>query len=77
MIFARFLEKHSSNAHVPFCPDSAPLARMILSDFDTARGTDVEGRLWDAHLKLNTRFRKLLARVSRWPLCGGFARTAT
>ncbi|KAJ5148800.1 hypothetical protein N7448_000378 [Penicillium atrosanguineum] len=34
----------------------------ILLDFETARDTDVEGRLWDAHLKLNTRFRKLLSR---------------
>ncbi|KAJ5104521.1 hypothetical protein NUU61_001868 [Penicillium alfredii] len=34
----------------------------ILLDFDTARDTDVEGRLWDAHLKLNNRFRKLLSR---------------
>ncbi|KAF7719610.1 Uncharacterized protein PECH_003499 [Penicillium ucsense] len=34
----------------------------ILSDFDTARTLDVEGRLWEAHLKLNNRFRKLLAR---------------
>lgn len=36
----------------------------ILLDFETARDTNVEGRLWDAHLKLNTRFRKLLSRVS-------------
>ncbi|KAJ5573664.1 uncharacterized protein N7459_008091 [Penicillium hispanicum] len=35
---------------------------VILLDFDTARDTDVEGRLWDAHLKLNNRFRKLLSR---------------
>ncbi|KAL4928695.1 uncharacterized protein BDV17DRAFT_281790 [Aspergillus undulatus] len=34
----------------------------ILSDFEAARATDVEGRLWDAHLKINTRFRKLLSR---------------
>ncbi|KAJ5665128.1 uncharacterized protein N7477_007576, partial [Penicillium maclennaniae] len=34
----------------------------ILLDFETARDTNVEGRLWDAHLKLNTRFRKLLSR---------------
>ncbi|KAI2794043.1 hypothetical protein POX_a00633 [Penicillium oxalicum] len=34
----------------------------ILSDFDAARTIDVEGRLWEAHLKLNNRFRKLLAR---------------
>ncbi|KAL4942645.1 hypothetical protein BDV06DRAFT_158939 [Aspergillus oleicola] len=34
----------------------------ILSDFEAARTADVEGRLWDAHLKLNTRFRKLLSR---------------
>ncbi|KAJ5099768.1 hypothetical protein N7532_006769 [Penicillium argentinense] len=34
----------------------------ILLDFDTARDTDVEGRLWDAHLKVNNRFRKLLSR---------------
>lgn len=36
----------------------------LLLDFDAARDADVEGRLWEAHLKLNTRFRKLLARVS-------------
>ncbi|KAJ5182745.1 hypothetical protein N7492_000361 [Penicillium capsulatum] len=34
----------------------------ILLDFDAARDTEAEGRLWDAHLKLNTRFRKLLSR---------------
>ncbi|KAJ5689156.1 hypothetical protein N7462_003548, partial [Penicillium macrosclerotiorum] len=34
----------------------------ILLDFDTSRKNDVEGRLWDAHLKLNTRFRKQLSR---------------
>ncbi|KAL4883293.1 hypothetical protein BJY04DRAFT_30281 [Aspergillus karnatakaensis] len=34
----------------------------ILQDFETSRSTDVEGRLWDAHLKINTRFRKLLSR---------------
>ncbi|OQE17021.1 hypothetical protein PENSTE_c022G07240 [Penicillium steckii] len=34
----------------------------ILLDFDTARDTDVESRLWDAHLKVNNRFRKLLSR---------------
>jgi hypothetical protein len=36
----------------------------ILLDFDAAREYDIEGRLWDAHLKLNTRFRKKLSRVS-------------
>ncbi|GAQ45410.1 uncharacterized protein AtWU_10223 [Aspergillus tubingensis] len=34
----------------------------ILQDFETARSVDVEPRLWDAHLKINTRFRKLLSR---------------
>ncbi|KAL5043962.1 hypothetical protein BDW71DRAFT_186875 [Aspergillus fruticulosus] len=34
----------------------------ILQDFETARSIDAEGRLWDAHLKINTRFRKLLSR---------------
>ncbi|KAJ5619007.1 hypothetical protein N7510_002991 [Penicillium lagena] len=34
----------------------------ILLDFDSARNANVEDRLWDAHLKLNTRFRKRLAR---------------
>ncbi|KAB8073551.1 hypothetical protein BDV29DRAFT_191698 [Aspergillus leporis] len=34
----------------------------ILQDFETARSIDVESRLWDAHLKINTRFRKLLSR---------------
>lgn len=36
----------------------------IFQDFETARTVDVEGRLWEAHLKINTRFRKLLSRVS-------------
>ena len=36
----------------------------ILLDFEAARANNVETRLWDAHLKINTRFRKLLARVS-------------
>ncbi|PKY05431.1 hypothetical protein P168DRAFT_340809 [Aspergillus campestris IBT 28561] len=34
----------------------------ILQDFGAARSTDVEGRLWDTHLKINNRFRKLLSR---------------
>ncbi|KAL3476134.1 hypothetical protein BJX99DRAFT_228620 [Aspergillus californicus] len=34
----------------------------VLQDFETSRSHDVEGRLWDAHLKINTRFRKLLSR---------------
>ncbi|KAL5362770.1 hypothetical protein BJX96DRAFT_186387 [Aspergillus floccosus] len=34
----------------------------ILLDFEAARANNVETRLWDAHLKINTRFRKLLAR---------------
>ncbi|RAK73438.1 uncharacterized protein BO72DRAFT_244552 [Aspergillus fijiensis CBS 313.89] len=34
----------------------------ILQDLDAARSVDVEGRLWDSHLKINTRFRKLLSR---------------
>ncbi|KAL3465803.1 hypothetical protein BJX64DRAFT_43533 [Aspergillus heterothallicus] len=34
----------------------------ILQDFEAARSIDVESRLWDAHLKINTRFRKLLSR---------------
>jgi hypothetical protein len=41
----------------------------ILLDFDAARETDVESRLWDAHLKVNNRFRKQLLRVSTsWTL---------
>ncbi|KAL4807803.1 hypothetical protein BDV18DRAFT_136089 [Aspergillus unguis] len=34
----------------------------ILQDFEAARAVDVEGHLWDAHLKINLRFRKLLSR---------------
>ncbi|KAJ5735946.1 uncharacterized protein N7483_001071 [Penicillium malachiteum] len=34
----------------------------ILLDFDAAREYDIEGRLWEAHLKVNTRFRKKLSR---------------
>ncbi|KAF7596316.1 hypothetical protein BBP40_002460 [Aspergillus hancockii] len=34
----------------------------ILLDFEAARSIDVESRLWDAHLKINNRFRKLLSR---------------
>ncbi|GIK00485.1 hypothetical protein Aspvir_004510 [Aspergillus viridinutans] len=34
----------------------------ILQDFETSRSIDVETRLWDAHVKINTRFRKLLSR---------------
>ncbi|KAJ6034522.1 hypothetical protein N7499_001727 [Penicillium canescens] len=34
----------------------------ILLDFDAAREADVESRLWDAHLKVNNRFRKQLLR---------------
>lgn len=40
------------------CQNAIPL------DFEAARAVDAEGRLWDAHLKVNTRFRKLLGRVS-------------
>lgn len=36
----------------------------IFQNFEAARSVDVEGRLWEAHLKINNRFRKLLARVS-------------
>ncbi|CAG8406523.1 unnamed protein product [Penicillium salamii] len=34
----------------------------LLFDFNAAREADVEGRLWDAHLKVNNRFRKQLLR---------------
>ncbi|KAG0155769.1 hypothetical protein PDIDSM_2942 [Penicillium digitatum] len=34
----------------------------ILLDFNAAREVDVESRLWDAHLKVNNRFRKQLIR---------------
>ncbi|OQE12226.1 hypothetical protein PENVUL_c001G07362 [Penicillium vulpinum] len=34
----------------------------ILLDFNAAREVDVESRLWDAHLKVNNRFRKQLLR---------------
>ncbi|KAI9374907.1 hypothetical protein BJX61DRAFT_224970 [Aspergillus egyptiacus] len=34
----------------------------ILQEFEAARSIDIEGRLWDAHLKINSRFRKLLSR---------------
>ncbi|KAL2001059.1 hypothetical protein VTN02DRAFT_2296 [Thermoascus thermophilus] len=34
----------------------------IFQNFEAARSVDVEGRLWEAHLKINNRFRKLLAR---------------
>ncbi|KAJ5795086.1 hypothetical protein N7457_001685 [Penicillium paradoxum] len=34
----------------------------ILLDFNAARKADVENRLWDAHLKVNNRFRKQLLR---------------
>ncbi|KAH8434630.1 uncharacterized protein LDX57_012272 [Aspergillus melleus] len=34
----------------------------ILQDFEAARSVDVESHLWDMHLKINTRFRKLLSR---------------
>lgn len=64
-------EEHSSNFYVILSRFRTACQNAILLDFDTARGADVEGRLWDAHLKLNTRFRKLLSRVSRWPIPGG------
>ncbi|OJJ87176.1 uncharacterized protein ASPGLDRAFT_119491 [Aspergillus glaucus CBS 516.65] len=40
----------------------AACQNAILQDFESARSIDVEGRLWDAHLKINSRFRKLLSR---------------
>ena len=36
----------------------------LLFDFNAAREAGVESRLWDAHLKVNNRFRKQLIRVS-------------
>lgn len=42
----------------------AACQNAILQDFETSRSIDVETRLWDAHVKINTRFRKLLSRVS-------------
>ncbi|KAJ5146310.1 DNA/RNA-binding domain E.t1.c1-type [Penicillium bovifimosum] len=38
----------------------SPSQNAILLDFHAARAADVEGRLWDAHLKVNNRFRKQL-----------------
>ncbi|KAI9826923.1 MAG: hypothetical protein M1832_005862 [Thelocarpon impressellum] len=35
---------------------------VIFSDFDFARGKNVEARLWDAHGRINTRFRKNIGR---------------
>ncbi|KAH1908091.1 hypothetical protein KXW29_006913 [Aspergillus fumigatus] len=40
----------------------AACQNVILQDFETSRSLDVETRLWDAHVKINTRFRKLLSR---------------
>ncbi|EAW24101.1 uncharacterized protein NFIA_036730 [Aspergillus fischeri NRRL 181] len=40
----------------------AACQNAILQDFETSRSIDVETRLWDAHVKINTRFRKLLSR---------------
>ncbi|THC94333.1 hypothetical protein EYZ11_006172 [Aspergillus tanneri] len=40
----------------------AACQNAILQDFEAARSIDAESRLWEAHLKINTRFRKLLSR---------------
>ncbi|KAF9890940.1 hypothetical protein FE257_005197 [Aspergillus nanangensis] len=40
----------------------AACQNAILQDFELARSINVENRLWDSHLKINNRFRKLLAR---------------
>jgi hypothetical protein len=40
----------------------AACQNAIIQDFETSRSIDVETRLWDAHVKINTRFRKLLSR---------------
>ncbi|KAE8146172.1 hypothetical protein BDV25DRAFT_55280 [Aspergillus avenaceus] len=40
----------------------AACLNAILEDFEAARSNDVENRLWDAHLKINNRFRKFLSR---------------
>jgi hypothetical protein len=41
----------------------------IFVDFDAAASKNAEPRLWDAHVKINARFRKILARVSlAWTL---------
>lgn len=55
----------------------AACQNAILQDFESARSIDVEGRLWDAHLKINTRFRKLLARVSAGQIEGVFSRASS
>lgn len=36
---------------------------VIFQDFELATKNNVEGRLWDAHTKLNGRYRKALSRV--------------
>ncbi|GIJ85525.1 hypothetical protein Asppvi_004384 [Aspergillus pseudoviridinutans] len=40
----------------------AACQNAILQEFETSRSIDVESRLWDAHVKINARFRKLLSR---------------
>lgn len=40
----------------------AACQNAIIQDLEAAHSLDVEGRLWDAHLKINNRFRKLLSR---------------
>ncbi|KAJ9263995.1 hypothetical protein DTO021C3_7339 [Paecilomyces variotii] len=40
----------------------ASCQNAIFRDFEAARSANVEGHLWDAHVKINNRFRKLLAR---------------
>lgn len=41
----------------------AACQNVILQDFETSRSLDVETRLWDAHVKINARFRKRLWHV--------------
>lgn len=38
--------------------------KTSLADFETASSKNIEGRLWDAHLKINTRYRKLLSKFA-------------
>jgi hypothetical protein len=35
----------------------------MLQDFNFALGKDVENRLWNAHIRINSRFRKQLSTV--------------
>jgi len=64
---------HQIDQYVPKCSGfgkfltsaryRAKCESLMLQDFNFALGKDVENRLWNAHIRINSRFRKQLSTV--------------